>query len=375
MANDLTTLIPKIIARSLPTLREAVMFPQLVLQDYDEDAAKKGDVINIPVPAAQEADDVVPAVYGSAPASKTPGNVQIALDNWKKTDFHLTDKELNLIAASETYIPMQTDEAIRALANAVDAQVAGNYTKFYDYVGTAGSTPFSAVTDFTNARKMLQKRLAPTARRYLVVDPDAEAMMLGLAQISDVDKVGERAPKIDGAVGRKFGFDIYMSNNIPTHTAGTAVSITVGSTTAASATGVDLRGSALGTLVIGDIISIAGNSQTYAVQNNVTLASAANTKVSVLPALVAIASSGKVVTKRASHVVNMAFQQQAIGLGSRPLDEMEGLGNRLMSIVDPVTGLAIRLEVERQHKQVAWTFDTLWGSGAVRNQFGTRVAG
>src|SRR5262245_58852971 len=120
MANTLTSIMPKILARGLMALRQRVIMPRLVNGDYSQEAAQKGDVINVPIPAAQTASDVVPSNTPPAPASEAPGVVQIPLDNWKHSDFHLTDKELTQIDRVAHFVPMQMEEAIKALANSVN---------------------------------------------------------------------------------------------------------------------------------------------------------------------------------------------------------------------------------------------------------------
>ena len=59
----------------------------------------------------------------------------------------------------------------------------------------------------------------------------------------------------------------------------------------------------------------------------------------------------------------------------RPLSSDTADGARIMSLTDPVTGLSLRLEVSRQHKQTAWEFDVLFGVQTVRPEFAVRLAG
>ena len=83
--NTLTNVMPKILARGLMSLRQRVIMPRLVNGDYSQDAARKGDVVNIPIPVSQTATDVTPAETPPAPAAKTPGVVTLPLSNWKFT--------------------------------------------------------------------------------------------------------------------------------------------------------------------------------------------------------------------------------------------------------------------------------------------------
>ena len=90
-------------------------------------------------------------------------------------------------------------------------------------VGTPGQTPFvGSVQDATEARKLLNKQLAPRGDRRAVLDFDAEANALALPQFSDADKVGDSGVKIEGEIGRKFGVDWFADDGVVTHIAGSA---------------------------------------------------------------------------------------------------------------------------------------------------------
>ena len=99
---------------------------------------------------------------------------------------------------------------VKAIANDVNATLLGLGRKFYGIVGTPGTTPFSTVVDATNARKVLNRQLAPVNDRRIVLDPDAEAAALGLSGFADVSKSGDTRPIIDGTIGRKYGFDLSL---------------------------------------------------------------------------------------------------------------------------------------------------------------------
>ena len=61
MANSLSAVMPKILARGLLALREQAVMPRLVNADYSNDAARKGDTIDVPLPSAVAATDVAPS--------------------------------------------------------------------------------------------------------------------------------------------------------------------------------------------------------------------------------------------------------------------------------------------------------------------------
>ena len=381
MANTITNILDKILAQGLLTLREAAIMPILCNTDYQGAAAEQGDTIDVPRPVIQVVSTVAASSTNKAPASKAPSKVQISLDQWKMTDFHLTDKELAEIDRNRHFIPMQTSEAARALGNNVDNFLHGKYTGIYGYVGTAGTVPFSTVATTTGARKVLNTQLAPMSQRRIVMDPNAEDQALQLSAYSDLEKTGDVGVKMEGEIGRKFGVDHFMSQNVGTHTTGTIVSAQVASTTAIGVSALGINGlTAGGTLIVGDVFTIAGDTQTYTINTagTTTLVSTVAQNLSIDPPLKVIASATSVIQVKGSHVVNLAFNRGAIAYVTRPIaDAVGGLtgGNPSSTLTDNVTGLTMRLEVVRQHKQNAFQFDMLYGGNLVRPEFGCRIAG
>jgi hypothetical protein len=383
MANAMTEIMPKILARGLLALREQAILPRLVNADYSNDAARKGDTVDVPLPSAIAATDVTPSAAAPQPGDTTISKVQIPLDNWKKAGFFMTDREVMEIDRNESFVPMQMSEAIRALANAVNASVHAEYRGIYGLVGAAGTTPFgSDVTDATSARKLLNKQLAPRGDRRAVLDYDAEANALALSPFSDAEKVGSASVKIEGEIGRKFGIDWVADDGVLTHVAGSASddgSFTITSNAAsAGAASVALKSNTGSPeLKAGDVISFAGHGQTYAVTADATLDGTGVT-VALVPALKADVAANAAVTVTKSHVVNMAFHRDAFALAMRPLSagtQDLSLGNQILSMTDAETGISLRLEISRQYKQTVWEFDVLWGVKLVRPELAVRIAG
>jgi len=378
MANTTSAVMHKILAKGLLALREQAIFPRLVNGDYSTQAAEKGDTIDVPLSASQTAYNVSPSTYLSA-TDKAPSKVQIQLNNWKGTNFYLTDKEMVELDRNEHFIPLQMSEAVRALANSMNTSLHDQYTGVYGFAGTAGTTPFaSTVAGATDSRKILNQQLAPRENRRAILDFSAEANALALSPFSDAEKVMSSEVKIEGEIGRKYGIDWAADDGVQTHTAGTVASITVGSTTAANSSTVMVKGAgALGTLVVGDVFSIAGNSQTYAVQATSTITSA-GVDITINPPLAAIASSTAVITKKGDHTVNLVFHRDAFAFANRPLMASTAdmaLGSQMVSMTDPQTGITMRLEVKRQNKRVVWELDVLWGAKLVRPALAMRLAG
>lgn len=109
--------------------------------------------------------------------------------------------------------------AAQALANEIDTILLGLYKGIPAQVGTPGTTPSSFLT-FAQANAYLSEMACPESERRCVVDPQAQAYMSdalkGLFYPAIVGKAVERAK-----FGMIAGMDMYMSQNVNTHTNGT----------------------------------------------------------------------------------------------------------------------------------------------------------
>ena len=381
MTQDLTAVIPVLLAQCLVTLRQRAIMPRLVSRAFELAPGIKGSTVNVPIASAVPATDVNPSATLGGGTDLAPTSIAIVCDQWKEAAFVLSDKEV--LEAMDGTIPMQAGEAIKSLANAVDAYLWAFYKSVGAYIGTAGTTPFASdVTAFTGARKVMAKRLCDNDPRYFVMDPDAEANALALAAFRDIAQSGDLGIISDGVIGRKYGAIWLMSQNVPTHTAGTITTGVIAKAGTAVVAGLKAftfttaGSTGACALLKGDIIAIAGHTKTYALAANVTQASAAtDIAVTITEGLEKALAGSEAVTVKASHVVNLAFHRDAFAFASRPLESVGmGLGN-FQSAVDPVSGIVLRLEVERQNKRTRWSYDILYGGQCIRPEFACRVAG
>lgn len=377
MANDISALIPKILAQGLLCLRENAVTPRIVANKSTLIAGKKGSTIDVPVSSAITAVAVAPAAYAPEAQDMAPDTVPVVLDQWYEAPFDLQDDEFE--QAMDGVIPMQAAEAIKSIVNKVDISILSRYKQFYGYIGTAGTTPFATVADATGIRKILNKQLAPMDNRHVILDPDAEAAALGLTQFADMNFSGSVDAMRDGNLNRKVGMDWWMNQNIPTHTRGTlAGTPLVNGALSAGATTMNIDGSLTGTVVPGDVFTLASETQTRVVTNTTTLTASGSavTGITFYPPLAAAVADNASVTFKASHVANLAIHRDAIAFASRPLiPAPAGLGVLSMAQQDPISGLTLRLEVTRQHKRTRWAYDLLWGVDVIRRELGMRIAG
>ena len=382
MSNTITYVTPQLLAQGLMALRENVVFPRLVNRSYQGMAEQKGAVVNIPVPSSITARSVTPSITQNSNVDSSPTTVAVTMDRWYEAPFQLSDQDR--VETVDGFIPMQASEAIKALANDIDAFIWGKHTGIYSHSGTAGTTPFATtITVGVSARTLLNAQLAPLGDRRVVLDPNAEGNALGLSNILQFDQRGDPGGIVNGTIGRKLGMDWYMDQNISTYTPGVAwvtgwlfeATGTVGETTVTFT-----NATASGTILVGDIFEYS--SQQYVITTAATIATLSLTGTYALafyPGLKTAATTGLAVTIDAvagtDYTANLAFHRDAFAWVSRPLSDTEGLGNSILAASDPISGVALRLELSRQFKQTTYSYDYLGGTKLVRSELATKILG
>lgn len=378
MSNTFTDMLPVILAQGLETLREACVLPRLVNNDFADLPAGVGDTVNMVVPTATTDAAVSASAAPATPPNSAPTKVTVTLNQWRHAGYFLTDKEAGEIYSGVK--PGLQTEAIRALANTVNSYIFSLYPGIYGYAGAAGTTPFaSTLTEASAARKVLNRQLAPGDSRYLVIDPDADGNAVTL--LANANYSADSQAQVEGRIGRRIGFDWYMDQAVPTHTAGTITTglIAKASTAVAAGaktfSGTTAASTGACALLAGDIIAISGHTTTYTLTANATQASAAtDVTLAVEPGLEIALAGSENITVKASHVVNLAFQRNAFAFASRRLSSVAA-SDKMMSVADPVSGLVLRAELVRQNKQDYVDFDILYGANLVRPALAARLAG
>lgn len=384
MANSLAAVTPRLLAQGLLALRQVAIIPQLVNMGYSGLAGERGSSIDVPIPSAIAAQVVAPGNTPPSTPDVQPSTVSIQLNNWYEAPFYLTDQDM--LTAMNGTIPMQASEAVKSLANRVNTDILTLYKSVYGFNGTPGTTPLASDTSaITNTRKVLNTQLAPVDDRRFVLDPNADGNALSLPAFQYVNQGGTDSVMREGQLGRRLGFDFYMSQLMPFHTAGTqSGTITVSGAAAAAPTAfsqtitIASAGSSAVAWNYGDVVTFAGDTQTYVVTNisGVTIGASSTGTVTLAPGLQIAKSGGEAVTLKASHQINLAFHRDAFAFATRPLaSSAEGLGNIIQTATDPDSGLTLRLEISREHKRTRFSYDILYGCQCIRPQLAARLAG
>lgn len=379
MSNTITNVMPKILADGVLALRQNAIFAQLVNRDLQGAAQRKGNVVNVPIPSAIAARAVTPAVAFASNVDSAPTVAVVTLDQWYEAPIQMSDSDQ--AAVDPMFLAMQASEAIKSLANNVDAYIWGKHTGFFANAGAAGTTPFNgSLTVAATTKQRLSTNLAPLGERRFVIDPAAEANFVINSQILSMADSGTSQAMIEGTIGRRLGFDFFVDQNISTYTPGTGwvtgfiVSTSTG--VAGASTLHILNATASGSIKIGDMFTLGSDSKQYVVTATAVASATVGVDISIYPPLSAAASLGTTLAVvGTAYTVNMAFHRDAWAFASRPLSGVFAAGHIFQAPVDPVSGIALRLELSRQYKQETLSYDILYGSNVVRPELGCKVLG
>ena len=208
MANNILT--PEIIAReALMVLRNNAVMANLVHRDYSSEfVAGKGDTISIRKPATFVANE-----FGGSIETQTANetSVPVVMDKHLDVSFAVTSKELSL--SIEDFSAQLLVPAMQAFADKVDKYLL-NLERDCAYRAQQIGEEM-APADLIAARKYLTQNAAPLADRRFVVGAEGEAALLNNELFVSAEKVGDEGTALrEASLGRKFGMDIYVDQNI-----------------------------------------------------------------------------------------------------------------------------------------------------------------
>lgn len=373
MANTYSDVIPKILGRAVAMFRARSLLPRLANRDYDGVAATPGAIINVPIPPTMTATVVSASASQPSNVDNTFATTPVAIDKHYEVPFHFTDVQRNeIMAGTES---MAIDAAINALGRYIDQDVMTALDLGASIAtGTAATTPYATLALALDPLQYLDTHLMDPANRHCVFNPRANMNLLGLAGFTSRDYVGDVTQMLDGTWNgnRVAGAQWWMSQNCPTHTAGTGASYAVnnvaGYAIGDTAITVD-TGS--GTILAGDVISFSGDTVNKYV---VATALAANVVTIAAPGLKKAIANDETITVSASHTANFVFSRDAVVFASRPFLP-SAAAVAMDQVTDPITGLSFRVEVTRQNKQDKWSIDAQWGRKVVRSHGVIKVMG
>ena len=346
-----------------------------------------GATIYSPVAPAATAGNVAPAPVPPDDGEQTIGNISLAITKSRYCPIRWQGEEsmqMNM-AGGIGVLPIRAQQfaqAMRTLVNEIESDLCGLYVNASRAIIPNASTLFSAnFADVANARKILADNGAPMSDVQCVIDTTAGAALRTLANLTTVPPSG--ISMLDqGVLISPYGVKIRESAQIVTPAIGTESNATLHATDnyAKGDTSMTLAAAGTGTVVAGDLVTIAATGQTTVQYVNKTLISAVSGATFVInqPGLVlAITDDAAAIAVRAAGTRNMIFDRGAIVLATRmpALPEGGDMAADRTTITDPRSGLSFEVSMYRQYRQVRYEIAIAWGCKVIKEEHLAILAG
>lgn len=371
----LTSLIPSIQEAMDVVSRELVGFIPAVSRDSTAERAAVGQAVVSPVVGAMAAEDLVPAAYAADTPNQTIGNVQMTISKARSVPFGITGEETLGLRNAGTLGDINAQriaQAIRTLTNEVEGDLAALHINTSRAYGTAGATPFGTagdLTDFSQARKILDDNGSPQSDMHMVLGGAAVANIRGkMSTLFQTNTGGAQSEALlrQGALGEYQGMLLHNSAQVREGVVvGTGASATTNAAGyAVGATVITLASAGTGTILAGDIVTFAGDTNKYVVVSGDADTSNGGSITIAEPGLrVAMSAAAKAITVVAAATRNMFFHRSAIQLATRAPAMPEGgdAADDVMLVTDPVSGLTYEFAIYKQKRQVRYEINLAWG--------------
>lgn len=368
ITNTLTGLIPVLYEAMDIVSRELVGFIPAVSRDSNVERAAKDETVRSPVAGDPEGEDITPGVTPPATGGSTHTYVDMTISKSRAWPITWTGEEQRGLKNGGQYRRLAVDrwaKGLRKAVNEVEADLATLYVKASRASGTAGTTPFATagnLSDSAGVRRILDDNGVPQQDLQLVLGSSAMANMRGLQTVLfKVNEAGTDNMLREGIIPEGLhGFAVRNSAQIPSHTKGTGAGYLVnnvagydvGDTTIALDTGT-------GTVVAGDIVTFAGDTNKYIVKT----ALSGGSIVLQEPGLREALADNTAMTIGASYTGNLAFHRGAIQLATRFPERPEEGDQAIDSfpLVDPLSGLAFEVAIYPLYRAVRYEIALAWG--------------
>lgn len=374
MANTLTSLAPTLYSAAKQVAAEPFGLIDAINTNFDDKGVAKGDTVTVPVAPTRSASDFTPAATTSTGSDATASSVAVQITKSRKVSWHLTGEQLRSLENGSTntdWVQQLVAQGMRTLRNeAEDDAWAAAYVGASRAYGTAGTTPFASdLSALTNARKILKDNGAPMSDLQLVMDTSAELNMLNLGVIQNQYQAGSAEERRSGNIQRQFGFVPRTSQAVGIHTKGTGTSYQLSAAGSVGDTTINVD-TGSGTLLAGDIITIAGTTDKYVANT----ALSGGTFTIGQPGLRAAEADNDAVTIGNNYTANLAFERSAIVGIMRPPLVPSNPTIRQMLVSDDFGMTYLMLEID-QYGQRSWELHLAWGFKVVNGEFIATILG
>lgn len=364
MANTLTNLTPDLYEALDTVSRELVGLIPSVTLDSGVERASVGQTIRSFITPASTAADITPGQQAPNTGDQTITNQSMTISKARAVPVRWNGEEqrgMNTGPGYNNILRDQFAQAMRTLTNEMETDLASLNDTFSRAYGTAGTTPFaSTLADTAEVRKILSDNGAPLSDMQLVIDTTAGAKMRTLTQLTKANEAADASLLRQGVLLDVHGMQIRESAKIEQAvTVGTGTSYLLNDAALAVGDTVIEVDTGSGTIIAGDVITIAGSADKYVVETALS-----GTSLTIAAPGVRFAhANNAAITVVAAAARNMAFSKSAIVLATRaPARPSEGdRAEDVMMISDPRSGISFEVSLYKEYRQVHYEISAAWG--------------
>lgn len=380
MANVLTDLAADIYTAANTVGRELVgVIPSATINSNATQVAAQGEVIRAAFTREVAVTTVSPSMTIPEGTDQTVDNKTLTMSTTASVKIPWTGEDIKFVnngAGFETIYGDQIKEAMRAITNQIEGEVATDVAdRASRAVGTAGTTPFGSNFDaVAEARQILVDNGMPSNDRMatLVMNSAAGTNLRNLASLNSVNQSGNEDLLRRGTLLDLQGIMMKESAGLDTHTAGTASSSTTDAAGyAVGATTITLASAGTGTILAGDVVTFAGDTNQYCVTTGDGDVSGGGTIVLGAPGLQAAISGATAITVVAASTKNVAFHRSAVEIGVRGLAQPTGGDAAVdrLTVQDPESGLIYNVAAYKGYNKAMFDVSVLYGFRVWKPEF------
>jgi len=368
MANVLTDLAADIYKAADVVGRELVGFvPSATINANGSERAAKGDVVRASFTREASAVDVSESMTVPEGTDQTVDNKVLTINNARAVQIPYTGEDilsLNNGIGFETVYGDQIKQAMRSLVNEMETDLGQEaYTNASRAFGTAGTTPFgSDFSEMAEVRQILVDNGMPPndGQASLVCNTVAGTNLRQLAQLQKVNEAGGGDLLRQGTLLDLQGLMIKESAQVHAHTAGTGANYdtNLASTLAIGANDIAVD-TGSGTILAGDVVTFAGDTNKYVVGSPLSGGSFSINDTGLRQTL----ADGVDVSLAGNYTANVAFHRAALEIAMRAPAVPEGgdSADDAMTVVDPYSGLTFEVRVYKGYRKTMIEVAASWG--------------
>lgn len=377
MANTLTAIIPSIFAGLDSVARELIGIIPAVSRNTSMERAAVGQVVTVPVVPRATGGNITPGSVPPDDGDVVIGAIPLTITKSKYSAVRWNGEEQLAIGPTGEYNKILADQfayAMSWLVNQieVDLMTAGK-NNASRAAGTAGTTPFATagdLGDFAALNRILDDNGAPMSDRWLIVGGAARQNLEGKQSVLfKANEAGTDELLRERVLRKVMGFGLGFSHATQSHVKGTGAAYTTTAAGFAVGTVVIPLITGAGTILAGDVVTFAGDSNKYVVGTGI--AAPGSITLNSPGLLVAIPAAATAVTVGANYVGNIGFQASAMVLASRaPAMPIGGdSADDIMFVTDPLSGISFEIALYREYRRIRYEVGLAWGVGVVKDEF------